>query len=389
MGVAGGMVTVFLMLSLTSLFADMAYEGGRSVLGPYIAVLGGSLLVAGAVSVGDLVAHGGRFLGGLAASRLGVRGLWGILFAGYTVNLVTVPMLALAGGWREAFALTVLERLGKGVRAAPRDVLLSEASRGMPRGAAFGLHELADQAGAVAGALLAGALVAWAGYRAAYAALGVPAALALATLYTAYRAYGRARRTGRPSAPEGVGPGRLPRWALMHAAAAGLGMTAFMHWVQASYRIAGGGASGAEVAALYSLAMLVDAAAAVPLGALYDRAPAAALALGPLASAVATLALLHGAPAPAAAALWGAAMACYEAPYRAHAALAPREARPLTYAAMYGAMGLGWTAGNTVMALLPAGEAALLAAAAGLAGAALAAAGARAASPARHDAGAA
>ena len=367
----------FVALSLTSLFADLTYEGARSIVGPYLSVLGASLVVAGAVSLGDLVSYSARFLGGALAQRLASpRWYWGLVFLGYTVNLVAVPLLALAGSWWLALALILIERTGKGLRTAPRDAILAEVSAGIPRGLAFSLHELADQAGAVGGALL----VAWIlasrhTYHAAFQALAVPAALALASLGAAYTLHPTLREAAEAKrlrhSPGAREP--LPGTVVAAIAAGGLGMAALMHWAQASYRLASTGLSGVGVAGLYALAMLSDALAALPMGALYDRRPRAALALGPLLSAAATAALLTPRLNPAAAAaLWGAAMAVYETAYRAAASTAPEGRRGEAYALLYASMGAGWAAGNLVLALLPPSAGAAFAALAGAAGAAAA-----------------
>jgi hypothetical protein len=317
------------------------------------------------VSLGDLLSYAARFLGGALASwSASSSWYWGLVFLGYTLNLAAVPLLALAGGWGAALALVMLERLGKGLRAAPRDAILAEVSRGIPRGLAFGLHELADQAGAVGGALLVAATLASTGsYRLAFELLAAPAALALASLAVAYTLHPRLDEAGEAARIRSSGGGAgLPGDVLAGAVAAGLGMAAFMHWAQASYRLAARGLEGGEVAGLYALAMLADALAAVPLGSLYDRAPRAALALGPLLSAAATLSLLRAGTNPIVAAiLWGSAMAVYETAYRAHAARAPPGLRGRAYAILYASMGAGWALGNLAMALLPPGRAAALA----------------------------
>ena len=363
------MLLAFAALAATSLFADMAYEGARSVLGPYLESLGAALVVAGAVSVGDLVSYAARFLGGELAQRLASpRAYWGLTFLGYIVNLAAVPLLALAGEWWLAFALVIVERTGKGLRTAPRDAILAEVTQGIPRGLAFSLHELADQAGAVSGALLVAAELRGHGYKHAYAMLAIPAALALASLSAAYAAYPRPREARLAAGRRG---GSLPEGLARVALAAGLGMAALMHWAQASYRLYARGVTGVEVALLYSAAMLSDALLAVPLGALYDRAPTASLSLGPLLSAAATATLLLSASPIPGAVLWGAAMAAYETSYRAAMAGAPEGARARAYAALYASMGAGWAAGNLVMSLLPPRAAAALAVAAGLAGAAV------------------
>jgi hypothetical protein len=356
----------FVGLAMTSLFADMTYEGARSVIGPYMGYLGAGLVVAGAISVGDLVSYLFRFIGGEAAQRLASpRAYWGLAFLGYAINLVAVPLLALTGRWWEAFALVIIERSGKGLRTAPRDAILAEVSSGIPRGLAFSLHEVADQVGAVAGALIVAAALKSHGYHWAFLLLGVPAGLALASLAAASMAYPRLEeaRLAR-EAPE-----RLPGEIVRVSITAGLGMAAFMHWAQASYRLASKGLSPASVAALYSIAMLCDALIALPAGALYDRRPTAGLSLAPALSVAATItALLAPAWGVAVAVLWGLAMGVYETAYRAAIAGAPVGLRGRAYAALYASMGAGWALGNLALALLPPKAGAMLALALGALG---------------------
>ena len=69
---------------------------------------------------------------------------WTITIVGYAVNLLAVPLLALAGHWSAAAALMVLERVGKAIRTPARDVMLSYATTHTGRGWGFGLHEALD-----------------------------------------------------------------------------------------------------------------------------------------------------------------------------------------------------------------------------------------------------
>jgi hypothetical protein len=87
-----GAVRFIVLLGVVSLFADMIYEGARSVTGPYLGVLGASAAIVGL----------GEFLGytlGLASGYLSDRtcGNWPITIIGYGVNLLAVPLLALTG----------------------------------------------------------------------------------------------------------------------------------------------------------------------------------------------------------------------------------------------------------------------------------------------------
>ena len=80
--------------------------------------------------------------------------------AGYTVSALSKPLLALAGSWSAVLAVRFGDRLGKGVRTAPRDALLADSVPAERRGAAFGFHRAGDSLGAVVGLGLA-LLVVW------------------------------------------------------------------------------------------------------------------------------------------------------------------------------------------------------------------------------------
>jgi len=116
-----------LILGVSSLFADMTYEGARSITGPYLAVLGASATVVGTVAgLGELVGYGLRLFSGYASDRTGKY--WTITLAGYFLNMVAVPLLALAGSWETAAFLMITERTGKAIRTPARDAMLSHAT---------------------------------------------------------------------------------------------------------------------------------------------------------------------------------------------------------------------------------------------------------------------
>lgn len=141
------------LLGVVSLFADMTYEGARSIAGPFLAVLGATGTVVGLVGgLGELAGYGLRLWSGRLADR--THRYWAITIVGYAVNLLAVPLLALAGHWSVAAALMVLERVGKAIRTPARDVMLSYATTHTGRGWGFGLHEALDQTGATVGPLV-------------------------------------------------------------------------------------------------------------------------------------------------------------------------------------------------------------------------------------------
>jgi nitrate/nitrite transporter NarK len=126
-----------ILLGITSLFADMTYEGARSITGPY---LGGSATIVGIVGVlGELIGFGVRFVFGSLADRTGKY--WTITIFGYGLNLLVVPLLALAYNWEIASLLIIAERFGKAIRTPARDVMLSHAAKEIGTGLGFGIHE--------------------------------------------------------------------------------------------------------------------------------------------------------------------------------------------------------------------------------------------------------
>src|SRR6202035_2674785 len=112
------------LLGIVSLFADMTYEGAKSISGQYLAILGASGTVVGIVAgLGELIGYGFRLVSGYISDK--TRKYWLITFIGYALNLLAVPLLALAGNWPLAASLMILERLGKAIRNPSRDAMLS------------------------------------------------------------------------------------------------------------------------------------------------------------------------------------------------------------------------------------------------------------------------
>ncbi len=337
------LLTVLLLLGVVSLLADVAYEGARSILGPLLRVLESPGAVAGVVPVGELVAYAMRGVAGVVASSGGPGRLWLLMFLGYGVNLVAVPMLALASSWEQVLALVLLERAGKGVRGPARDALVAEVSKGIGAGRGFGVHELLDQVGAIAGPLLVSLALAVGGYRLAFLLLALPAACSLAVLGIARKLYHGAQAVMVPRY-------RLARPSIL-VIGASLASLGLVHWVLAGYLMAGR-LPAQTVAQLYAAAMAVDAILALPLGELYERTgPHILLALPP-AAATPTLLLALGHPLPAALA-WGLAMAFYETAVKAAVAdTTPAEERPAAYAWLGILQGAAWTIGNVVISQL-------------------------------------
>lgn len=170
------------LLGLVSLFADMTYEAARSITGQYLAILGATGTIVGIVAgLGELIGYGFRLVSGYLSDKSGKY--WLITFVGYALNLLVVPLLALAGNWPLAASLIILERFGKAIRTPARDALLSYATKEMGRGWGFGLHEAMDQIGAIIGPLIVSFVLYYQGsYQTSFGILLIPALCALSIL---------------------------------------------------------------------------------------------------------------------------------------------------------------------------------------------------------------
>src|SRR6266700_7722184 len=181
------------LLGVVSLFGDMTYEGARSITGPFLGFLGASATVVGIVAgLGELIGYGARLAPGWLGDR--TQRYWAVTIAGYVLNLLAVPLLALAASWEVAAALIIIERMGRAIRSPARDAMLSHAATHTGLGWGFGLHEAMDQSGAIIGPLLvSAALYLRYGYPDAFAILLAPALISLAVVFTARFIFPRPR----------------------------------------------------------------------------------------------------------------------------------------------------------------------------------------------------
>src|ERR1044072_5230942 len=117
-----------LTIGIVNLFADMTYEGARSITGPFLETLGASAFAVGAI------AGGGELLGYTLRSVADkTHKDWLVILAGYVVNMLVVPALAMAGNWPLAATLMIAERTGRGIRKPAVDAMLSYAGKSIGR----------------------------------------------------------------------------------------------------------------------------------------------------------------------------------------------------------------------------------------------------------------
>ena len=342
-----------ILLGVVSLLADVTYEGARSITGPYLALLGASATVVGVVSgFGELVGYVLRFFSGYLSDK--TRHYWTITIIGYTVNLLAVPLLALAGSWEIAAVLLIMERLGKAIRTPARDVMLSHATSRVGSGWGFGVHEAMDQTGAILGPLIVAVVLVLNGtYKTGFALLLVPALLALAVLALSRFLYPHPHDLELSQPQIGTGFKKI-YW--VYIAAVGLIAAGFADFPLIAFHFQKDAVvSAAMIPVFYAVAMGVDALAALVFGRLFDRIGVSAMILVAVLSALfAPFVFLGGFyTALVGMALWGVSMGAQESIMRAAVAnMSSVERRGTAYGVFNTVYGVLWFAGSAVMGML-------------------------------------
>lgn len=183
-----GLPRTIIFLGVVSLLTDLSSE----MIVPLVPLFLQNVLHAPGVAIGiiegvaESTASLLRVFAGWLADRFGRPKLLAV--TGYGLSAVAKPFLAAATSWTGVFAVRVTDRFGKGIRSAPRDVIITESVAPEIRGKAFGFHRMMDTIGAVLGPLAAFAIISLARtgemsrYRLVFIAGAIPALLAVAVL---------------------------------------------------------------------------------------------------------------------------------------------------------------------------------------------------------------
>jgi predicted MFS family arabinose efflux permease len=343
-----------LIVGVVNFFADMTYEGARSIIGPFLGSLGASAAIVGVVAgLGEMAGYGLRSLTGYLADK--THKYWVMAFAGYAVNMLAVPALALAGNWPVAAALTVTERTGRAIRRPAVESMLSRAGQSIGHGWVFGLNEALDQTGATLGPLItAWVLYRRGGYRHAFGVLLISALLCLSVVLVAWFAYRRPEDLGgvRPKGPGKTFPSAywlyLSAGALIAAGFADFSLIAF-HFQKSAH------VQQELIPVFYAVAMATGAVAALIFGTLLDKIgqPVLFVAFGisaffaPLVFLCAERLELLGMI------LWGMGMGAQDSCLKAVlSAVVPAEKRSTAFGVFDTGFGVAWFAGSAIMGLL-------------------------------------
>ena len=260
--------TVWLVATI-SLFNDAASD----MIYPLVPLYLASVLMAGPKALGliegiaEAVSSVLKLFAGVLADRSGKVRAW--VIAGYGIAGFARPLLGLTTSWLGVLACRFADRVGKGLRSAPRDALISLSVEPGQRGLAFGFHRAMDNFGAVIGPLAAAALLgAGVSLRHIFLLSIVPALIVLALAFTVPEPEHLATRSKEPFH---WGLGGLPkpfRRYLCVLALFTLGNSSNMFLLLRANEL---GASAVRVTLMWALYSLVAAVLSTPLSAMSDR----------------------------------------------------------------------------------------------------------------------
>jgi MFS family permease len=342
------------LVGIVSLFADLTYEGSRSITGPYLAVLGASATAVGVVAGGgELLGYALRLVSGRISDSL--RSYWSITIIGYIIQMAAVPALALAGSWQMAAVLIVLERVGKAIRNPPANAMLAQASVEIGRGWGFGLHEALDQIGALVGPLVVAGVLAWRGeYQIAFAALLVPAVLTILTVVIARVTYPNPQDLA--TRPADVQTGGLPRVFWLYLGGAALVAAGFADFSLMAFHFERKQIIDPTwIPTFYAAAMGASGLASLAFGRLFDRVGVGVLIPLTVGAALFAPLAFFGSPGPAFVGilLWGIGMGVHESIMAAAVAgMVPSGRIASAYGLFNLGYGVAWFAGSALMGFL-------------------------------------
>ena len=367
---------IFIILfGIVSLFSDMTHEGASSIRGAYMSLLGASAGAIGFVSgLGELIGYSMRYVFGKLTDK--TKRYWLMTIAGYVLDVLAVPALALVGehGWIAACGLLIIQRMGKAIKKPAKDTIMSFAASQEGVGKSFGIQEVLDQIGAFLGPVLLYVVMLFKTegstfeiYSRCFAVLAVPGAITiLLLLITKYKF---------PN-PENFEP-EEKRFTLFKVKKefifyiAGISLFAFgfidysiiiMHVsktytnISAQLTETSSLVNSGTLPLLYAGAMLVDAVAALVFGLMYDKKGVKALAWSTVISAPFAI-LVFGTKSTSALllgiALWGVGMGAQESILKAAVTkMVPKSSRATGYGVFECSFGVFWFLGSWLLGVL-------------------------------------
>ncbi len=358
-----GAVTFIFLMGIVSLFSDMTHEGARSILGEYLDLAGASGSTIGFVSgIGELCGYSLRIVSGFLADQ--TRKYWTLVIAGYTLQVLAIPALALVPeqGWIMACALVILERVGKAIKKPAKNTLVSFAASEVGTGKGFAFQEFLDQLGAFLGpvmlfiiAKVQGTSHLFSTYRLSFLVLGIPALVTIGLVIFSKMKYPHPEAF-EPETEEHAAF-RFQRSFVLYMIAIALFGFGFADFTLITLHAAKSQAFPPEsLSLLYAAAMAVDAVAALFFGWLYDRVGLKALMISTFCSAFfSAFIFLSGTPWKilVGIVLWGIGMGAQESIMKAAVSqMIPRSMRSTGFGIFETGFGIAWFLGSWLMGTL-------------------------------------
>ena len=364
-----------LLFGIVSLFSDMTHEGASSIRGAYLALIGASAGTIGFISgLGELIGYSMRLLFGKITDK--TKHYWPMTLIGYILDVLAVPALALVGehGWVAACALLVVQRMGKAIKKPAKDTIMSFAASQEGAGKSFGIQELLDQIGAFLGPVLLYVVMLFKTdgttfevYSTCFAILAIPGITTLILLFITKAKFPNPEHF-EPE-PKKAAPFKMTKEFIFYIA--GISLFAFgfidysiiiMHVSKTYTAIAGDLAETGSLVTegtiplLYAGAMLVDAAAALIFGLMYDKKGVRVLIIASIISAPFAVFVFGSNSVPLlliGIALWGVGMGAQESILKAAVtSMVPKTSRATGYGIFEFAFGVFWFLGSWLLGVL-------------------------------------
>ena len=367
---------IFIILfGIVSLFSDMTHEGASSIRGAYMSPLGASAGAIGFVSgLGELIGYSMRYVFGKLTDK--TKRYWFMTIAGYVLDVLAVPALALVGehGWIAACGLLIIQRMGKAIKKPAKDTIMSFAASQEGVGKSFGIQEVLDQIGAFLGPVLLYVVMLFKTegstfeiYSRCFAVLAVPGAITiLLLLITKYKFPNP--ENFEPEEKKFT-PFKVKKEFIFYIAGISLFAFGFIDYsiiimhvsktytnISAQLTETSSLVNSGTLPLLYAGAMLVDAVAALVFGLMYDKKGVKALAWSTVISAPFAI-LVFGTKSTSALllgiALWGVGMGAQESILKAAVTkMVPKSSRATGYGVFECSFGVFWFLGSWLLGVL-------------------------------------
>lgn len=360
---------LFLILfGIVSLFSDMTHEGAASIQGAYLTLVGASATAIGFVSgLGELVGYSLRYVFGKITDK--TKKYWPMTIIGYLIDILAVPLLAFVGrnGWIFACALLLIQRMGKAIKKPAKDTIMSFAASQEQVGRSFGIQEMLDQIGAFLGPLLLYLVLLFKFgnddfemYSICFLILSVPALITIVLLFLTKKKFPNPDQF-EPEPKEYI-PFKMKKSFIFYII--GISIFAFgfidyslvaMH-ITRTYVDENSFITLENLPLIYSMAMVIDAFAAIIFGKLYDKFGIISLVIASLLSASFAVFIFAFNSLPLlmiGIAMWGIGMGSQESILKAVVTdLVPKYCRATGYGIFECSFGIFWFLGSTILGIL-------------------------------------